>query len=57
MRGSRPKQRRSCAMMGLRELPGIEPGAKMVVSWGNAKLNYAKPRETTRNDLRIRRRC
>ena len=39
------------------ELPGIEPAPKMVVTCGNAQFDYAKVRETTRNDLRIGRRC
>lgn len=34
------------------ELPGIEP-----VTCGNIENRYAKPRETTREDLRIRQRC
>jgi hypothetical protein len=38
------------------ELPGIEPGPKSSLNWENTGLNYAKQRETTRNDLQIRRR-
>jgi hypothetical protein len=29
----------------------------MVVNWGNTGLEYARGRQMTRNDLRIRRRC
>ena len=39
------------------ELPGIEPVTETNVTCGNAEYNYAKRRETTRNDLRIRGRC
>src|ERR1700757_1886033 len=39
------------------ELPGIEPAPKITVSCANAEFDYAKQRETTRNDLQIRRRC
>jgi hypothetical protein len=39
------------------ELPGIEPIPEIPLSWGNAEFRYAKRRESTRNDLRIRRRC
>ena len=39
------------------ELPGIEPGPKIDLSCGNVEFNYAKRRQMTRNDLRIRRRC
>jgi len=39
------------------ELPGIEPTPEMVVNCGNVEFNYAKRRQMTRNDLRIRRRC
>ena len=38
------------------ELPGIEPTAKRHVICGNAESEYAKRRESTRNDLRIRER-
>jgi hypothetical protein len=34
------------------ELPGIEPAPKMVVSCGDVESDYAKQRESTRNDLR-----
>jgi hypothetical protein len=39
------------------ELPGIEPAPKIVVSCGNVEFDYAKPRQMTRNDLRIRAMC
>jgi hypothetical protein len=39
------------------ELPGIELGTEMRVTCGNVKVDDAKVRETTRRDLRIRRRC
>lgn len=39
------------------ELPGIELGAQNGLTFGNAEFGYAKVRETTRNDLRIRERC
>jgi len=39
------------------ELPGIEPGAKMCLSWENTGFDDAKRREMTSTDLRIRRRC
>ena len=39
------------------ELPGIEPVTKIALSCGNAELEYAKRRESTRNDLRIRDEC
>jgi hypothetical protein len=39
------------------ELPGIEPVAKIALTWGNAGFRYARRRESTRNDLRIRERC
>jgi hypothetical protein len=38
------------------ELPGIESGTEIAVSWGNAEFDDAKVRETTRNYLRIRER-
>src|ERR1700758_4964218 len=37
--------------------PGIEPVAKIALNSGNAGFRYVKRRETTRNDLRIRKRC
>jgi hypothetical protein len=39
------------------ELPGIEPVAKIELNCGNAEINDAKVRETTRKDLGIRDRC
>jgi hypothetical protein len=39
------------------ELPGIEPAAEIVLTCGNVEIPYAKRRESTRNDLRIRERC
>ena len=39
------------------ELPGIEPASEIALTWANAGFQYAKVRETTRNDLRIRERC
>jgi len=39
------------------ELPGIEPTTEIALSSGNAGFRYVKRRESTRNDLRIRRRC
>jgi hypothetical protein len=42
---------------GAGELPGIEPAPKMGLTCGNVGFDYAKRRETTRNDLRIRGRC
>jgi hypothetical protein len=43
--------------LALVELPGIEPGAKNGVNCGNAGFDYAKRREPTSIDLRIRQRC
>jgi hypothetical protein len=39
------------------ELPGIEPGPKIDLNWENSGIADAKVRETTQNDLGIRRRC
>ena len=39
------------------ELPGIELGTEMRVTCGNVEVDDAKVRESTRRDLRIRRRC
>ncbi|MDT5168498.1 MAG: hypothetical protein QOD02_1825 [Mycobacterium sp.] len=39
------------------ELPGIEPGSKIRLTCGNDGIEYAKRRQTTRDDLRIRQRC
>ena len=39
------------------ELPGIELGADIRLTCGNIENRYAKRRETTREDLRIRQRC
>jgi hypothetical protein len=39
------------------ELPGIEPAIEITLTCRNAKLQYAKRRESTQNDLRIRERC
>ncbi|MET0995708.1 MAG: hypothetical protein ABWY20_17230, partial [Mycobacterium sp.] len=39
------------------ELPGIELGADIRLTCGNIENRYARPRETTREDLRIRQRC
>ena len=39
------------------ELPGIEPAPKMAVSCGNVEFDYAKRRQMTRNDVRIRAMC
>ena len=36
------------------ELPGIELAAEIALTCGNAELDDAKRRESTRNDLRIR---
>ena len=41
----------------LAELPGIELGTEIALSCGNADSGYAKQREMTRNDLRVRERC
>jgi hypothetical protein len=46
-------RRRPVRVMGL---PGIEPAPKMAMTCGNVELEYAKRRESTRNDLRIRER-
>jgi hypothetical protein len=37
------------------ELPGIEPGAKMVLNWENGAVSTANARQSTWHDLRIRR--
>ena len=37
------------------ELPGIEPGAEIVLNCGDPRFQHANRRESTRNDLRIRR--
>ncbi len=47
-------RRATAASVGL---PGIEPVAEIALTCGDAESDYAKARETTRNDLRIRRRC
>jgi hypothetical protein len=39
------------------ELPGIEPATEIALTGGNAEFEYEKRRETTRNDLQIRRKC
>src|ERR1700755_1028638 len=39
------------------ELPGIELGAEMTLTCVNAEPGYAKRRESTRNDPRLRDRC
>ena len=39
------------------ELPGIETGTESSLNCGNTESEYAKARETTWRDLRIRRRC
>ena len=39
------------------ELPGIELGTEIALTWRNAVTYDAKRRESTRNDLRIRDRC
>ena len=39
------------------ELPGFEPATEIVLNCENAEFDYAKVRETTRNDLRTRERC
>jgi hypothetical protein len=39
------------------ELPGIEPGSKIRLTCGTDGIEYAKRRQTTRDDLRIRQRC
>jgi len=39
------------------ELPGIEPSLELTLSWDDSGFEYAKRRENTRNDLRIRGRC
>ena len=39
------------------ELPGIEPAPEIALNSGNAGIPYAKRRESTENDLRIRERC
>jgi hypothetical protein len=39
------------------ELPGIEPVAEIALTCRDAESDDAKVRETTRNDLQIRRRC
>ena len=36
---------------------GIELGTEIALNCGNADLGYAKQRESTRNDPRIRKRC
>ena len=42
---------------GTAGLPGIELGTEMRVTCGNVEVDDARVRETTRRDLRIRRRC
>ena len=37
------------------ELPGIEPAPKMMLTRGNAGFGHVRRRESTRNDLRIRK--
>ena len=39
------------------ELPGIELAAEIQLTWRNAEVDDAKRRQSTRNDLRIRKRC
>jgi hypothetical protein len=39
------------------ELPGIEPVVEIALTCVNTESKYAKRREITRNDLRIRKRC
>jgi hypothetical protein len=39
------------------ELPGIEPATETALNCGNADSDYAKTRESTRDDLRIPERC
>jgi hypothetical protein len=39
------------------ELPGIESGTETLLTSVNLGFQYAKARESTRNDLRIRGRC
>jgi hypothetical protein len=53
------KQARICGPDLLRpvELPGIELGTEIALSCANAELEYAKRRDSTRNDLRRRERC
>jgi hypothetical protein len=39
------------------ELPGIEPGTKIALTWENSGIDDAKRRESTRNHLRVREGC
>jgi hypothetical protein len=41
----------------LPELPGIEPATEIALSCENTESGDAKRRESTRNDLPIRKRC
>jgi hypothetical protein len=50
------KKGRSTASL-LVELPGIEPATEITLSCRNVRIDDAKVRETTRNDLRIRESC
>jgi hypothetical protein len=50
------KQARTCGpdLQFLVELPGIEPGAEIMLTCRNAEFDDAKVRETTRNDAKRR---
>lgn len=55
----KPRRTRPFGLVRLHsvELPGIELDTEMRMTCGDMETEYAKQRESTRNDLRRRTRC
>jgi hypothetical protein len=57
MRKRKPAKAFGLDQLSRVELPGIEPGPEIALSCEDTGFEYAKRREMTPNDLRIRRWC